>query len=333
VNVLDLFSGIGGFSLGLERAGMRTIAFCERDEFCRAVLRKHWPDIPCFDDIHSIDSDGLGGLGPIDLICGGFPCQPFSAAGEKKGKDDDRYLWPQMLRIIALARPTWVLGENVAGIIPMALDDVLADLENLGYAARPFVIPACAVDAKHRRDRVWIIATDPARLRGIAIKRNEQDGTLQGNAVIPNAQRDQLRNESGRSGGTGGAGETELTDNGAPRSLADAIGERCSDNSGCSADAEFQGDRAANSRHRRYGEHTQWRFESAMGRMVNGIPAKLDRTQQRGVCWEPEPMNVPRIATGVHQRVKRLRSLGNAVVPQVVEEIGRAIMSESHAQG
>src|SRR6185312_15192784 len=111
------------------------------------------------------DAERLGGLGRIDLVCGGFPCQPFSVAGKQRAQADDRHLWPQMRRVIALARPSWVIGENVTGLIPLALDDVLLDLENDGYATRTFVIPACAVDARHRRDRVWIIARDRDRDR------------------------------------------------------------------------------------------------------------------------------------------------------------------------
>lgn len=190
MRVLDLFSGIGGFSLGLERAGMQTVAFCERDEYCRAVLAKHWPGVPCFDDIHNIDADGLGRLGRIDLVCGGFPCQPFSVAGRQKGKDDDRHLWPEMHRVIALARPTWVIGENVAGLIAMALDDVLADLESIGYTTRTFVIPAAAVGAPHRRDRLWIIAT--------------------------NTNGAELRKQSGRSDGTNGKSSLQPGCDGAP---------------------------------------------------------------------------------------------------------------------
>ena len=139
--VLDLFSGIGGFSLGLERAGMRTVAFCENDLFCQKVLAKHWPD-----------------RGTVELICGGFPCQPFSVAGDKRGAEDDRALWPEMLRVIREVGPAWVIGENVAGIINMELDNVLSDLEDSGYSCQTFVIPACAVDARHKRDRVWIMA-------------------------------------------------------------------------------------------------------------------------------------------------------------------------------
>ena len=153
MRVLDLFSGIGGFSLGLERAGMETVAFCEIDPYCRAVLNKHWPHVPCYDDVRVLPA-----IGGIDLICGGFPCQPFSVAGKQRGADDDRHLWPAMLEVIRSERPTWVLGENVTGLINLELDRVLFDLEAEGYACRTFVIPACAVGAPHRRERLWIVA-------------------------------------------------------------------------------------------------------------------------------------------------------------------------------
>jgi DNA (cytosine-5)-methyltransferase 1 len=155
VRVLDLFSGIGGFSLGLERAGMRTVAFCEIDPYCRAVLRRHWPSVPCFEDVRAIDRSQLGA---IDLVCGGYPCQPFSLAGKRAGEADDRHLWPYFAGLVRDLRPAWVLAENVVGHVTMGLDQVLADLEGLGYAATSFVIPACATGAPHRRDRLWIVA-------------------------------------------------------------------------------------------------------------------------------------------------------------------------------
>lgn len=151
----SLFAGIGGFDLGLERAGMKCLWQCERDKFCNKVLAKHWPEVTRYDDITTLDATALT---PVDLICGGFPCQPFSVAGKRKGAEDDRFLWPAMLKVIETVRPTWVLGENVPGLISMGLDGVLSDLEGLGYSTRTFVVPACAVDAKHRRDRLWIIA-------------------------------------------------------------------------------------------------------------------------------------------------------------------------------
>ncbi len=158
--VLDLFSGIGGFSLGLERAGMQTVAFCEIDAFCRRVLAKHWPTTPVYDDIRQLTARRLhhDNIPHIDLICGGYPCQPFSIAGRQRGENDPRHLWPEMHRLIREIRPRWVICENVAGHVELGLDTVLADLEHAGYAATPVIIPACAVGAPHRRDRVWIIA-------------------------------------------------------------------------------------------------------------------------------------------------------------------------------
>ncbi len=160
MQVLDLFSGIGGFSLGLERAGMHTAAFCEIDPFCRSVLARHWPKTPIYHDIKTLSARRLNhdGISHIDLICGGYPCQPFSIAGKQRGEHDPRHLWPEMYRLIRELRPRWVVCENVAGHIELGLDTVLDNLENAGYTATPFVIPACAVGAPHRRDRVWIVA-------------------------------------------------------------------------------------------------------------------------------------------------------------------------------
>ena len=127
MKVLDLFSGIGGFSLGLERAGMETIAFCEFDKKAQLVLKKHWPDVPIYDDVRKLNGRQFEGQS-IDLICGGFPCQPFSVAGNRQGKEDDRHLWPEYLRLIQEIRPRWIIGENVTGLINMGLDQVLHDL-------------------------------------------------------------------------------------------------------------------------------------------------------------------------------------------------------------
>jgi DNA (cytosine-5)-methyltransferase 1 len=135
---------------------METVAFCEMDAFCQKVLKKRWPNVPIHSDIKELD--GHEYRGAVELICGGFPCQPFSVAGEQRGAEDDRALWPEMLRVICEVQPTWVIGENVSGIINMELDNVLSNLEAEGYAAQTFVLPACSVDAKHRRDRVWIVA-------------------------------------------------------------------------------------------------------------------------------------------------------------------------------
>ena len=155
MKVGSLFSGIGGLELGLERAGMKVVWQVERDEFCRRVLAKHWPDVQRFEDVHDV---GAHNLEPVDLICGGFPCQPVSVAGKRKAQDDERWLWPEFARIIRELRPRYALMENVPGLLVRGFGDVLGDLATLGYDAEWESIPASAVGAPHRRDRVWIVA-------------------------------------------------------------------------------------------------------------------------------------------------------------------------------
>ena len=258
MKVLDLFSGIGGFSLGLEWAGMSTVAMCEKDPYCRKLLAKHWPDLTIHEDIRSLD--GRQYTNSIDLVCGGFPCQPYSVAGKQRGKLDDRHLWPEMLRGISEVRPTWVIGENVIGFVKMELDSVLSDLEREGYQTRAFIIPACGVDAPHKRDRVWIIAH--------ANGEGESDGPI---------------NEGPR-----------------PRQLelmAYSLSKR-----GCSRDTKRQDAKNV------------------------GQPSRCEGDNSRRVeTWNPEP-GVGRVANGVSNRGDRVKGLGNAVVPMVVEVIGNAIM-------
>ncbi len=158
MNHLDLFSGIGGFSLAAQWAWGKNhniISFVEQDKYCQKVLSKHWPSVPIIGDIHDYKHDKTQ---TVSLITGGFPCQPFSVAGKRKGKEDDRAIWPQMLRIIKESRPTWIISENVIGIINMELANCITDMEDESYEVETFIIPASAVAAPHRRDRVWIIA-------------------------------------------------------------------------------------------------------------------------------------------------------------------------------
>ena len=172
LNTLDLFSGIGGFARGLEATGFfNTTCFVEQDPYCQAVLKHHWPDVPVLGDIRSVRGPDL----PTrpDVICGGFPCQPFSQAGKQRAQDDSRHLWPEMFRLIRECRPTWVVGENVIGLVQLGLDEVLSDLESEGYATRTFNIPACAVGAPHIRQRLWIVAH--------ADSESEPDGAFDGN--------------------------------------------------------------------------------------------------------------------------------------------------------
>ncbi len=157
---LSLFSGIGGLDSAAEWAGFETVGQCEFADYPTKVLEKHWADVPRWRDIRTLNKESFyekTGLRTVDVISGGFPCQPFSVAGKRRGKEDDRYLWGEMFRVIQDIKPSWVVGENVANIVNMALDDVLSDLENAGYKTRAFIIPACAVDAPHRRDRCAIV--------------------------------------------------------------------------------------------------------------------------------------------------------------------------------
>jgi DNA (cytosine-5)-methyltransferase 1 len=158
----DPCAGIGGFSLGLENAGMKCIAQVEIDEYCQKILTNFWPHVPKFRDLKALDPAELP---TPSLICGGYPCQPFSDAGQRRGADDDRHLWPFIFAIVAAKQPAWGLFENVVGHVTMGLDAVLADLESIGYATAPLIVPACSVGAAHRRNRVWIIAHSPGRER------------------------------------------------------------------------------------------------------------------------------------------------------------------------
>ena len=285
---LDLFSGIGGFALAARMVGrIETVAFCEREAYAQRVIKKHWPDVPICDDIHTLKGNDYG---PIDLVTGGFPCQPYSLAGERRGNDDDRALWPQMLRVIREARPTWVIGENVPGIISLALDGVLADLESAGYACETFALPACAVDAKHRRNRVWIVGYSerPERrpkcsaCEGLA----RQDCLSQweespSGARIPSQTMAQSNGISGRAG-TGRQNRQE---------------------------ARYNGQNVPNANDRQHKasgpQGNQWHMENR-----NGAAHGLRRD------WCPEP-DVGRVAHGIPARVDRLKGLGNAIVPQV----------------
>ena len=165
LKILDLFSGLGGFSLGLERTGhFKTVAFCDNDKYCNLVLQKHWKGVKIYNNVKEITKEKLiaDGVQLPDIITGGFPCQPFSVAGKQAGTDDDRHLWPVMFRIIQELTPRWVIGENVKGLTTIqdgvVFETVCTDLEGEGYEVRTFNIPAAGVGAPHRRERLWIVA-------------------------------------------------------------------------------------------------------------------------------------------------------------------------------
>jgi len=156
---VDLCSGIGGFALGFQWAELsETIMFCDTEEWCRRILEKNFPNVPITNDVKELANDPERLVPDHDILSCGYPCQPFSVAGLRKGEKDDRHIWPFLFKIIACKRPTWVVCENVYGHVALGLDKVLVDLESEGYSTRTFIVPACAKDAPHRRDRLWIIA-------------------------------------------------------------------------------------------------------------------------------------------------------------------------------
>ena len=292
----SLFAGIGGLDLGLERAGMRCLWQVEIDDYANRVLSKHWPDVARYRDVREC---GKHNLAPVDLVCGGFPCQDVSLAGKRAGLEGKRStLWGEFARIVGELRPQWVLAENVPGLRSSDngrfFGNVLRDLAACGYDAEWDCIPAAAVGAPHRRDRIFIVAYPNGRERGRRVFAQREPQGRDADAARDGAQR-------------------AVAD--APRiygKRAVAGGDRCGEpegeigNGGCvvphATGAGLEGQVAAG---RYAGE--------------SGLSAECD-------WWATEP-NVGRVANGVPARVDRLRCLGNAVVPQVAEWIGRRIAS------
>jgi len=282
LRVLDLFSGIGGFSLGLERTGgFKTVAFCEIEEFPRRVLAKHWPDVPIHRDVRELKAEHVGA---VDVICGGFPCQDISTAGKGAGLAGERSgLWREYARLVGEIRPRYVIVENVAALLGRGLGTDLGDLAALGYDAAWHCIPASAVGAPHQRDRLWIVA-------------------------YPRRDDDARELDCGPARGEEGHGESRDAGEGqAP--YGQWLWIEPSAGSAVLADANREGLEGRQSN--RQGAD-QW----AAGPSVRSLPG----------TWIPEP-NVGRVANGIPQRVDRLRALGNAVVPQIPEIIGRAILA------
>ena len=343
---LDLFSGIGGFALAAQAAGFETIGFAEIDNYASAILKRHWPNVRNYGDVRTVPAIRC------DLITGGFPCQPFSVAGKQRGTSDDRYLWPAMLDVIKKCKPAWVLGENVAGLVNMELDRCFSDLENLGYEVQPLIIPACATDARHRRDRVWIIGyakhsgLTPAEIGGSLGTGNDDSATRTEQASEPAGSSEQLPSLAnayrGRFGecepeaeqiyGTGGASERNR---GEQTTVADAASRENHGRKSRNMDEAQRGGKSLNAAADTCGENVadtlRERSEAGLSEPQQrktrpaGIALNGDSGRPGGYCrWQPEPA-ICRVANGIPNRVDKLRGLGNAIVPQVAEIILKQI--------
>jgi DNA (cytosine-5)-methyltransferase 1 len=265
----SLFAGIGGIDLGLERAGWECRWQVEWEPFCQHVLGHHWPSVRRYGDVTRVDWDAVE---RVDLVAGGFPCQPVSNAGRKLAQGDERWLWPEFYRAIRALRPSLVLVENVPGLLDRGMGDVIGGLASLGYDSEWDCVPAAAVGAPHIRDRLWVVAYPAGS--GYEGQRWDERGLQEGS----------LEEGSPRGGAA---------------LLADATGER------------QPGPRQPFDAF----DPTSSRYREAATPVDGGRPSQ----------WESEP-DVGRVAHGIPARVDRLRALGNAVVPQVVEVIGRRMI-------
>jgi len=359
MKLLDLFAGIGGFSLAAHWLEWQTAAFVEWDKYRQRVLKKNFPNIPIHGDIREFD--GMIYQGAVDIISGGFPCQPFSAAGKRKGADDNRYLWPQMLRVIQEVRPAFVVGENVAGLLSMdsgkVFEQICTSLEDEAYEVESFVIPACAKGAPHRRDRVWIIAHSLDSYAGLSTRTLQEEN--QGEGV----QQEQ------RMGEPGSASEAHaFTTHSNSKQNNSSHQERLYPESGSedpesTADANQQGLQGSicgefgsiqeTNRAYQRGESgrtvpasEQWKehwFEVAtlLCRMDDGLPETLDSAERKTIynavghfgreeVEQKIGVDCSKVEEYV-QRTSRLKALGNAIVPQVACEIFKAIKTASNS--
>jgi len=360
---VDLCSGIGGFSLGFRMAQLSNpILFCDIEPWCRKILKQHWADVPIYEDVKEIANDPERFIPRRpDILTAGYPCQPFSVAGRRKGEKDDRHIWPEIFSIIQSRRPTWTVFENVRGHITMGLDSVLADLEGEGYSTRTFIVPAIGVDAPHKRDRVWIVSHIPDSERNGLFATSESRGSEETVRQESEGQRHALN-----SSGASGISETEFAMANTEGDISDSLcrnSDQESDRgnarmeSECSRDRQFVSRAAstmADTDSRRCKEREAEpkkisrstisgstdvadtdgsRSSSRVSGSVSGQEGnsgefdhesdQCTRGARQGL-WPTEP-NVGRVADGIPNRVDRIKGLGNAIVPQIAYRIGLCI--------
>jgi len=279
---VDLCSGIGGFALGFEWAELsRPVLFCDIEPWSRKVLRKHWPDVPIAEDVKELANDPDGLIPDCDILTAGYPCQPFSVAGDRRGAEDDRHIWPEIFTIIKRKRPTFCVFENVYGHISMGIDEVLSDLEGAEYSTRAFVVPAVACDAPHRRDRVWIIGRNMADTKG-----------LHSNVSTKHSKQDQRqKSQLGGSGSSNNLADTSskrLQGSQRFRENEEEVGERGESANGSASQRGNDG----------RGQANLWLPEPPVGRVAHGIPRRVDRLRGLGNAI------VPQIAQRIGETIK-----------------------------
>lgn len=357
---LSLFSGIGGLDLAAEWAGFESVGQCEFADYPTKILEQHWPKVPRWRDIRTLTGESFyerTGLQTVDVISGGFPCQPFSNAGKRRGKEDDRYLWPEMVRVIAELRPAWVIGENVAGIINMALDTVLSDLEGQGYTTRTFLIPASGVNAPHQRYRTAIVAHAESNNSGRlpVRKKTKKSRFVSSSENVSNTDCTGFQTSGAKQQETGASGNGEDVPNsngtGCQKLHLPEItgkkgltGGRINERKICNTTGQGLPDRPSQPMERyktqkpesqRPDRHVPrseceglerqlWDYTPQHWKNQRVFPGPV-RGEPRGERqWATEP-RVGRVANGVSHRVDRIKCLGNAVVPQQFYPIFKAI--------
>jgi len=350
MRLLDLFSGIGGFSYAAEKliGGYETVAFCEMDDFCQKVLKKHWPYVPIFDDVRTLDATRLG---RIDICTFGFPCQPVSQAGLQKAESDDRWLWDEIIRILQVSKPKWIIAENVVGLISiqdgLLIENCISSLEAEGYEIQSVVIPACAKNAPHRRDRVWIIGqltTNTNDTGNRASRRSvdqEQQTIEQGwkeqslfepsrhDEAMADTESSKSRKQTEWQGGQGFRGRSE--------NIGRSETEREETNRTNVADtkrrfreAQLQRQQSILRKQNSKGKTTRPSNEDLSDRGSRSVEQRMGDVADglsRGLLrhFDREPDHIPRVTTGEKDRAKKLKALGNSIVPQVAAEILLAI--------
>ena len=336
---LSLFSGIGGLDLAAEWAGIETVGQCEFADYPTKVLEKHWPNVPRWRDVRDVTAESVREkCGTVDIISGGFPCQPFSVAGKQKGKGDERYLWPEMLRVIREIKPTWVLGENVPGILRIAADEVCQDLEREGYEVGIFNFEAAAVGARHRRERIFFVGYSKHDGQ-LAVKK------LRGDEETGNKWSEKEQAQTGQPQGANRPINEYGVYRGQPRSeqyTERTMGGRNREAHIPNTDKQGQQARGCEEPARRevFGGYNHVPDADDGCGPVRGdgefsATAQIEgcRTDNRGGAtqyvagewWAVEP-DVGRVANGIPSRVDRLKYLGNAVVPQQAYPTFKAIM-------